>query len=216
MGLRPRINLKNEGKDTHNGKLLIKCTVAKVSATIRKSRDLLEVLKTWRSLDEKRKTTKREDRIMMRKASPIALRLHRKIKQRCRLNMVRVSLLPLPDEDWERLVPTAANQVTICTTSEQFFLTASEEVLLAGIVWLNSSQSFCFHEAARDFFTLFSSLAISRMFGSQYPITEIHLVFNYQWIIFDTDHGSSYKTYQSKVPGFRNCTTAWLTRYSTM
>ena len=48
---------------------------------------------------KKRKTTKREDRIMGRKACPIALRLHWKIKQRCRLNMMRVSLLPLPDED---------------------------------------------------------------------------------------------------------------------
>ena len=46
-------------------------------------------------------------------------------KQRCRLKMVRVSLLPLTDEDWERPVPTAANEVTICTTSKQFFLTAS-------------------------------------------------------------------------------------------
>ena len=110
---------KVEGK-LQNGKLLIKWAVAKASTIFWRSRDLLEVLKIWRSLDKKRKTTKREDRIMVRKACPIALRLHRKIKQRCRLNMVRVSLLPLPDEDWERLVPTAANQVIICTTSQQF------------------------------------------------------------------------------------------------
>ena len=40
---------------------------------------------------QKRKTTKRKERIMVRKACPIALRLHWKIMQRCRLNMVSVS-----------------------------------------------------------------------------------------------------------------------------
>ena len=80
MGLRPRINLENGEKVTHNGRLLIKWAVAKVSAIFWRSRDLLEVLKIWRSLDKKRKTTKREDRIMVRKACPITLRLHRKIK----------------------------------------------------------------------------------------------------------------------------------------
>ena len=126
MGLGPRISLENGGKITHNGRLLIKWAVAReVSVIFWRSRDLLEVLKIWRSLDVKLKTTKREERIMVRKANEIALRRHRKIKQRCRLNMMRVPLLPLPEEDWERLVPTAANQVTVCTTSEQFFLTAS-------------------------------------------------------------------------------------------
>ena len=60
---------------------------------------------------QKRKTTKEEDRIMVRKACPVALRLHRRIKQRCRSNMVRVSLLPLPEEYWERLVPTAQTKL---------------------------------------------------------------------------------------------------------
>ena len=46
--------------------------------------------------------------------------------------MVTVSLLPLSNKDWERLVPTATNQVTICTKSEQFFLTTSVLPLLAG------------------------------------------------------------------------------------
>ena len=95
-----------------------------VSNILRKPR-LTGRVKDLKIPGQKKKTTKKEDRIMVRKACPIALRLHQKIKQRCRLNMVRVSLLPLPDEDWERLVSTAANQVTICTTSEQFFLTAS-------------------------------------------------------------------------------------------
>ena len=71
-----------------------------------------------------RKKENYEDRIMVKKASQIALGLHRKTKQKCWLNMVTVSSLPLPDEDWDRLVPTAAYQVTICTTIEQFFLTA--------------------------------------------------------------------------------------------
>ena len=48
--------------------------------------------------------------------------------QKCRLNMVKVSLLPLPKEGWERLVQTAANHAIICTTSEQFFLTASVQL----------------------------------------------------------------------------------------
>ena len=89
---------------------------------------------------QKRKTTKREDRIMVRKACPIAQRLHRIIKQRCRLNMVKVSLLLLPDEDWERLVPTAANKVTICATSEQFFLTASVIRSWIFIAWIRTNK----------------------------------------------------------------------------
>ena len=105
IALRPRISLENGRKVSHSGRLLIKWVVTKVSAIFRRSRDLLEVLRIWRSLDKKQKTTNREDTIMVRKACPIPL-------------MVRVSLLPLPDEKWERMVPTATNQVTICTTSE--------------------------------------------------------------------------------------------------
>ena len=47
----------------------------------------------------------RKDIDIDRKACPVALRLHRKIKQRCRLNMVKVSLLPLPDEDLREAGP---------------------------------------------------------------------------------------------------------------
>ena len=103
--LAPWDSPNRSGKVTHNGRLLIKWAVAKVSAIFWRSRYLLEVLKIWRSLDEKRKATKREDRIMRRKACPIALRLHRKIKQRCRLNMVRVST----STTWRRLREAGPN-----------------------------------------------------------------------------------------------------------
>ena len=94
-------------------------------SNILKKPQLTRSVKDLKIPGQKKENYEREDSIMVRTACPIALRLHRKIKQRCRLNMVRVSLLPLPDDDWERLVPTVPNQVTICATSEQFFLTVS-------------------------------------------------------------------------------------------
>ena len=106
MGRKPRISLENRGKvlvlsekvySQREVARRVGCCQRSVSDILKKAR-LTGGVRDRKIVGRKRKTTTKEDRLIVRKSKADRFKRQRRLKPRCRWNMVYTFHLPLQEE----------------------------------------------------------------------------------------------------------------------